>query len=814
MRDGARLVNAARGRAGRRGGPRGGDPLRASSQAPRSTSSRRSRTKGRCSSSTRSSRRRTSQHRPTRRRTAPASSSPSRWSLRSTAGSSRTRSTSRSSTRPISRCSARSSRSTAKLGRLAVELAGGPPRQDRGRGPRSALRARHAAAHRGRAERRLPGTGRPAGQLRERAADRARARDRRRRGAVRRRRATTRTSSRCGSRTAVRRSLSRGRRSAPSRGSSSPARSASASTSSWRRTWSSSATTIVPGVIGRVGTMFGEAGVNIANMAVSRTKEGGQGADGVLDRLPLPAGARRQAARRRLRRPRLISWSRARSSRLTIAHGRLACTSAPSWPPTCSTLVWASWHERVRLPRAPAIVVAARRRGARLVCALAHELCTGVADLVALSAIRSLTSRNSTRLRDPGRRVSLARTWKRRQVTLAMVAEWPVRSNASPPSSGCGSRARLEEFGTGTPTAAGGGRLRARGSSSRSSRLRRSRSWRSSRATDAATSRRSAAQSAPPARPRRQRPTRSRRRPASPQGPSHPSRSLGRPRSDRADAARALGRLGRAPAPDATSSASAPASSSGWRAQRRWTSSRSLNTIRSRTRTGRSPEQMQETEKIWMNGELVDWADAKVHVGVHGLHYGTGVFEGIRCYDTPNGPAVFRLADHLQRLHDSARLLYMELPFTVDGAARSYARDVRRQRSPVVLHPPDRVLWLRRARRLDRGQPGRDRDHELAVGRVPRRGGSRQRHPAKISSWKRVGANIDPARLEGDRHLPQLDARDDRGTAGRLRRGDPAHRRRLRRRRPGREHLHRSRTASSARRRSRRRSCPGSRATR
>ena len=63
---------------------------------------------------------------------------------------------------------------------------------------------------------------------------------------------------------------------------------------------------------------------------------------------------------------------------------------------------------------------------------------------------------------------------------------------------------------------------------------------------------------------------------------------------------------------------------------------------------------MQETAKIWMNGELVDWADATVHVGVHGLHYGTGVFEGIRAYETPKGPAVFRLADHMQRLHDSA----------------------------------------------------------------------------------------------------------------------------------------------------------------
>src|SRR5204863_105625 len=59
-------------------------------------------------------------------------------------------------------------------------------------------------------------------------------------------------------------------------------------------------------------------------------------------------------------------------------------------------------------------------------------------------------------------------------------------------------------------------------------------------------------------------------------------------------------------------------------------------------------------------------AAAKVHVGAHGLRYGTGVFEGIRCYETPKGPAVFRLADHMQRLHDSAKLLYMELPYSVE----------------------------------------------------------------------------------------------------------------------------------------------------
>jgi branched-chain amino acid aminotransferase len=75
---------------------------------------------------------------------------------------------------------------------------------------------------------------------------------------------------------------------------------------------------------------------------------------------------------------------------------------------------------------------------------------------------------------------------------------------------------------------------------------------------------------------------------------------------------------------------------------------------------------MRETETIWMNGEFIDWHDAKVHVGVHGLHYGTGVFEGIRCYETPDGPAVFRLREHLERLDNSARLLHMELPFSND----------------------------------------------------------------------------------------------------------------------------------------------------
>jgi branched-chain amino acid aminotransferase len=72
------------------------------------------------------------------------------------------------------------------------------------------------------------------------------------------------------------------------------------------------------------------------------------------------------------------------------------------------------------------------------------------------------------------------------------------------------------------------------------------------------------------------------------------------------------------------------------------------------------------TPKIWMNGELVDWDKAQVHVLTHTLHYGMGVFEGIRAYETAEGPAVFRLTDHIVRLANSAKILGMELPYTVD----------------------------------------------------------------------------------------------------------------------------------------------------
>ena len=73
---------------------------------------------------------------------------------------------------------------------------------------------------------------------------------------------------------------------------------------------------------------------------------------------------------------------------------------------------------------------------------------------------------------------------------------------------------------------------------------------------------------------------------------------------------------------------------------------------------------MEQAELIWMNGEFVAWEDAKVHVLTHALHYGTGVFEGVRCYETARGPAVFRHAEHIDRLFKSAQMYRMKIPYS------------------------------------------------------------------------------------------------------------------------------------------------------
>lgn len=86
------------------------------------------------------------------------------------------------------------------------------------------------------------------------------------------------------------------------------------------------------------------------------------------------------------------------------------------------------------------------------------------------------------------------------------------------------------------------------------------------------------------------------------------------------------------------------------------------------------------TDTIWFNGKLVPWNDAKVHVLAHGLHYGTGVFEGMRCYPTAEGPAVFRLDAHLERFYASAELYDLAIPYTADQLADATLELVRENR--------------------------------------------------------------------------------------------------------------------------------------
>ncbi|MFP5318462.1 MAG: branched-chain amino acid transaminase [Acidimicrobiia bacterium] len=82
-------------------------------------------------------------------------------------------------------------------------------------------------------------------------------------------------------------------------------------------------------------------------------------------------------------------------------------------------------------------------------------------------------------------------------------------------------------------------------------------------------------------------------------------------------------------------------------------------------------------DKIWMDGELVAWQDAKVHILTHSLHYGSGVFEGIRAYATDRGPAVFRLTDHIHRLFNSAKVYLIDIPFTPDQIIEAVKETVR-----------------------------------------------------------------------------------------------------------------------------------------
>ncbi|MGH7394311.1 MAG: branched-chain amino acid transaminase [Candidatus Methylomirabilales bacterium] len=86
---------------------------------------------------------------------------------------------------------------------------------------------------------------------------------------------------------------------------------------------------------------------------------------------------------------------------------------------------------------------------------------------------------------------------------------------------------------------------------------------------------------------------------------------------------------------------------------------------------------MEETKLIWLDGRLTDWAEAKVHVLTHTLHYGLGVFEGIRCYETARGPAIFRLPEHVRRFFDSAKIAGFAIPYSPEQVSDAIRETVK-----------------------------------------------------------------------------------------------------------------------------------------
>jgi branched-chain amino acid aminotransferase len=158
---------------------------------------------------------------------------------------------------------------------------------------------------------------------------------------------------------------------------------------------------------------------------------------------------------------------------------------------------------------------------------------------------------------------------------------------------------------------------------------------------------------------------------------------------------------------------------------------------------------IEKTAKIWMDGKLVDWDDARIHVLTHTLHYGSGVFEGIRAYPTSDGPAVFRLTDHMHRLHQSAHLFLMDLPYSVEELVEATRETIRVNEIESCYIRP--IVYL------GYGEMGLNPllspvNVSIAVwpwGTYLGDEGITHGVRMKISSWRRMDPNVNPVAAKG-----------------------------------------------------------------
>jgi branched-chain amino acid aminotransferase len=175
---------------------------------------------------------------------------------------------------------------------------------------------------------------------------------------------------------------------------------------------------------------------------------------------------------------------------------------------------------------------------------------------------------------------------------------------------------------------------------------------------------------------------------------------------------------------------------------------------------------MEQAELIWHNGEFVPWEEAKVHVLSHGLHYGTGVFEGIRCYETDRGPAIFRHRDHLDRLAKSAELFYLPLPFSIEEIAEATRELIRRN----GLHS----CYIRPLAFRGYGEMGLYADSPMEVtiavwpwGAYLGDEGKQNGIRAKVSSWRRISAaGLIPHAKASGQYLNSILAKTESKNAG------------------------------------------------
>jgi branched-chain amino acid aminotransferase len=176
---------------------------------------------------------------------------------------------------------------------------------------------------------------------------------------------------------------------------------------------------------------------------------------------------------------------------------------------------------------------------------------------------------------------------------------------------------------------------------------------------------------------------------------------------------------------------------------------------------------MEKAEFIWQNGEFVAWDDAQVHELSHGFHYGTGIFEGIRCYETDRGPAIFRHQDHLKRLASSAELFYLELPYSIEEIRSATHELIRRNGlNSCYLRP----LAFRGYGEMGLFAKGSPMEMIIAawplgayLGEESKQTGIR----AKVSSWRRISpAGLIPHSKASGQYLNSILAKTESHNSG------------------------------------------------